>query len=195
MKAQIYRFKITYDEYGDKINRTVEVSSNYTLANLGFLVLAAFDTLAYHLFYISYNGKRFEIPLDEDDFGEPATDPREVRLNALGLNIGDAMEMVYDFGCEQTFSIVLDGISEMPKGTSTAYPRIVAGAGKGILDDVAPYDFGEIIKKIDKTGKSDHVYLSPYGTEERWDYRAFDIEEANRTLKRDISAIAQGFEE
>ena len=47
----------------------------------------------------------------------------------------------------------------------------------------------------EQTGKSDHVYLSPYGTEEQWDYREFDIEEANRTLKRDISAIAQGFEE
>ena len=195
MKAQICRFKITYDEYGDKINRTVEVSSNYTLANLGFLVLAAFDTLAYHLFYISYNGKRFEIPLDEDDFGEPAADPREVRLNTLRLNIGDVMEMVYDFGCEQTFRIVLDGIYEMPKGTSTAYPKIIAGAGKGILDDVSPYEFGKIIENIDKTGKSDYMYYSPYETEELWDYREFDIERTNRTLKRDIPVIAQRYEE
>ena len=45
MKAQIYRLKITYDGYEKILNRTVDVSSNFTMAKLGYLVLAAFDVL------------------------------------------------------------------------------------------------------------------------------------------------------
>ena len=50
--AQVYTFKITYQECGNKIWRTFEVSSNYDLASLGYMVLASFRTMAYHLFSI-----------------------------------------------------------------------------------------------------------------------------------------------
>ncbi len=83
----------------------------------------------------------------------------------------------------------------MPSGESTKYPRIVDGAGKGILDDVPADEFKKIVKRIDKTGKSTHMYYSPYGMEELWDYRDFDIDMMNKTLKSDIAAIQCGYEE
>ena len=90
MKAQIYRLKITYDGYEKILNRTVDVSSNFTMAKLGYLVIAAFDTLAYHLFYLRFNGRRYELETDDNfrSIGmEEMTDPRTVKLNQLTVRL------------------------------------------------------------------------------------------------------------
>ena len=55
MATQVYTFHITYEGLEDKIWRKVAVSSNYQLNKLGYVVLATFDTMAYHLFEITYN--------------------------------------------------------------------------------------------------------------------------------------------
>lgn len=194
MKANVYKFLIGYKGYEEKIWREVEVSGNYPLSKLAYLVLASFDTLANHLFFIEHNGKHYEIDFDDDFYDEESIDPTTVKLNNMGLEIGSVMEMVYDYGCEQEFIITLKEISDMEKGTSLKYPRIVAGQGKGILDNMFSEEFGEVIKQIDEKNKSEQMYLSPTGEYELWDYRDFDIDEMNRTLKSDIEAIQNGFE-
>lgn len=170
------------------------MSGNYPLSKLAYLVLASFDTLANHLFFIEHNGNHYEIDFDDDFYDEESIDPTTVKLNNMGLEIGSVMEMVYDYGCEQEFIITLKEISDMEKGTSLKYPRIVAGQGKGILDNMFSDEFGEVIKQIDENNKSEQMYLSPTGEYELWDYRDFDIDELNRTLKSDIEAIQNGFE-
>lgn len=193
MKAQIYRFKMEYVGFEDKINRVVDVSSNFTMAKLGYSVLAAFDTLANHLFGMTFKGKRYEIAIDED-FDESAIDLRTVKLNKLDLQVGDKIKMVYDYGCEQEFVLTFEGVSDMAKGSGPFYPKIISGAGKGILDNVSSDEFGEIISEIDKTGVSNHKYLSPNGEEKDWDYRDFDAEIANLSFRYDVEAITQGYE-
>lgn len=194
MKANVYKFLIGYKDYEEKIWREVEVSGNYPLSKLAYLVLASFDTLANHLFFIEHNGNHYEIDFDDDFYDEESIDPTTVKLNNMGLEIGSVMEMVYDYGCEQEFVITLKEISDMEKGTSLKYPRIVAGQGKGILDNMFSEEFGEVIKQIDEKNKSEQMYLSPTGEYELWDYRDFNIDEMNRTLKSDIEAIQNGFE-
>lgn len=194
MKANVYKFLIGYKGYEEKIWREVEVSGNYPLSKLAYLVLDSFDTLANHLFFIEHNGNHYEIDFDDDFYDEESIDPTTVKLNNMGLEIGSVMEMVYDYGCEQEFVITLKEISDMEKGTSLKYPRIVAGQGKGILDNMFSDEFGEVIKQIDENNKSEQMYLSPTGEYELWDYRDFDIDEMNRTLKSDIEAIQNGFE-
>lgn len=194
MKANVYRFLIAYKGYEEKIWREVEVSGNYPLSKLAYLVLSSFDTLANHLFFIEHNGNHYEIDLDDDFYDEDSIDPTTISLNKMGLKIGSVMKMIYDYGCEQEFIITLKEISDMEKGTSLKYPRIVSGQGKGILDNMFSDEFGEVIKQIDENNKSEQMYLSPTGEYELWDYRDFDIEEMNRTLKSDIEAIQNGFE-
>ena len=63
-----------------------------------------------------------------------------------------------------------------------------------ILDNMFSVDFGKVIKKIDKNKKSDHMYLAPSGEYEPWDYRDFDIEAMNRTLKDNIESVQAGYE-
>ncbi len=194
MKAQVYKFKIEYEGFEKIIWRDIEVSSNYTFAKLGYLVLASFDTLANHLFFLEYNGRHFEIDLG-GELGKDNIDPTEIKLGSINLEIGSEIMMTYDYGCEQVFKITLLEIYDMEKGASVKYPKIIAGAGKGILNDIFSEDFKVIIDEIDKTGKSEHTYMNPYGEYVKWDYRDFDIELLNKSLKYDIETIRQAYEE
>lgn len=194
MKANVYKFLIGYKGYEEKIWREVEVSDNYALSKLAYLVLASFDTLANHLFFIEYNGNHYEIDLYDEFEDCDNIDPTTIRLNKMGLEIGSVIKMVYDYGCEQEFVITLKEISDMEKKTSLKYPRVTAGCGKGIIDDMFSDEFGKVIKQIDENNKSEQMYLSPSGEYELWDYRDFDIDKMNRTLKSDIKAVQNGFE-
>lgn len=192
MKAQVYRFKMEYVGFEDKINRVVDISSNSSMAKLGYALLAAFDTFAYHLFFMKYKGQRYEIRFEGDDFYLPAINPIEVKLKELNLQPGDKIEMIYDYGCDQKFMITFEGSSEMEKGSSCLYPKIVSGAGRGILDDVSPYEFGEIIYAIDRNEELDDEYLSVL--EDDWDYRDFDVDTANLSFRYIIGLIKKGYE-
>ena len=58
----IYTMKIQYTSCGDKIWREAQISSNAHLCDLGYMILASFDTMAYHLFNITYKGEIYELP-------------------------------------------------------------------------------------------------------------------------------------
>lgn len=193
MKTMLYKFLITYEGYEDKIWREVEVSSNYSLSKLAYLVMVSFDTQGNHLYSIKYNDTFYEMDFEGET--EESKDPIKVKLAALNLLKGSALTMIYDFGCEHRFNIELIDITEMKKGTSRIYPKVTDGAGKGILDNLFPSELGEIIKAIDKSGVSKQKYISPEGTEEIWDYREFDIDVLNKYLKVGINVLKIGFEQ
>ena len=136
MAVQIYTFKITYADCDNKIWRIAAVSSNYTLAKLGYMILASFDTMAYHLFEMKFKGTTYF--LTEEDFEDlPNYDNERYdlsgvhKIGTLGLNVGDTIQMTYDLGCCQVFNIELLEINDMLRGHGTAYPKILDGAGRG----------------------------------------------------------------
>lgn len=103
----------------------------------------------------------------------------DCKLSTLGMEIGESIKMIYDFGCEQRFDIKLTGIEPMPKGHGRAYPKILAGEGRSIVDDMPAYELLEIIKKID-AGESSGIYYSRHGISSQykvpeWDYRGYDL--------------------
>lgn len=200
MAVQIYTFKITYADCDNKIWRIAAVSSNYTLSELGYMVLATFDTMAYHLFEMKYKGTTFflteedfeDLPYNED---EPYDLLGLYKIGKLGMNIGDTIEMTYDFGCEQVFNIELLEIGDMPKGHGRAYPKILNGAGRGIVDDMPAFELLEAIKKTDADGHSDIFYSnSGFNDPPEWDYRDYDINADNCLLKGIIDRIRDGYE-
>ena len=175
MAVQIYTFKITYADCDNKIWRIAAVSSNYTLAELGYMVLASFDTMAYHLFEMKYKDTSFFISAecfedlqynDNNDYDMLSSH----KINSVNMNIGEPIEMIYDFGCEQIFNIELIEISDMPRGHGRAYPKILSGAGRGIVDDMPASELLKAIKKIDKDGHSE-IYYSSRGSSSipEWD--------------------------
>lgn len=192
MATQVYAFKITYQGCRDKIWRTFEVSSNYDLARLGYMVLASFDTNAYHLFCIQHNGITYET--DIENYGEYSL-LREVKLSKLNLQVGEHMKMIYDFGCEQEFDIELIGKANMLRGKGTSYPKVIDGAGRGILDDMPVDELMAIIDATDKNGKSDYKIKTEYGNIIVWDYRDYNMSSDNCLLKGKIQMIRDGYEE
>lgn len=63
MKAQVYMLHIAYTDYEGKVSRTVEVSGNNTFAQLDYLILHTFDTLAYHAFEFTHKDTPYVLPV------------------------------------------------------------------------------------------------------------------------------------
>ena len=190
--TNIYTLKITYADCDNKIWREAQISENSYLCQLGYMILATFDTLAYHLFSICYNRIMYDLPNEDEEIN-----PEEclfcIKLKDLQVKVDDKLQMIYDFGCEQIFDIEIINIEPMPRGAGRAYPKILAGEGRGILDDVSAYETLKIIKKTDKKWKSDHAYMSGGYHEMIWDYRDYRIDCDNALLKGEIEQIAEGY--
>ena len=190
MATKVYTFHITYEGLEDKIWRKVAVSSNYRLDQLGYAILAAFDTMAYHLFEFNYDGERFEIP-NEDAF-EDQIDMALIKLHQLELEIGDRIRMDYDFGTTQTFWIELIEVEDMGRGQGRKYPYIVEGAGRGIIDDMNADELQELIAQIDNKGQTDNPIYYQNRTFP-WDYRWFNLDNINALFKGEIEMIEEGY--
>ena len=190
MATKVYTFHITYEGLEEKIWRKVEVSSNYRLDQLGYMVLAAFDTLAYHLFEFYYDDDRFEIPNEDAPFEQ--IDMADFKLHQLKLKLGDRIRMEYDFGTTQTFWLELVEIADMKRGWGRRYPYVLDGAGRGIIDDMSCEELFELVAQIDRNGKTDEPI---YYQERRmpWDYRWFDLDCMNSLLKGEIELIEEGY--
>ena len=190
MATKVYTFHITYEGLEEKIWRKVEVSSNYRLDQLGYMVLAAFDTMAYHLFEFYYDDDRFEIPNEDATFEQ--IDMADFKLHQLKLKLGDRIRMEYDFGTTQTFWLELVEIADMKRGWGRRYPYVLDGAGRGIIDDMSCAELSELVAQIDRNGKTDE----PLYYQERmmpWDYRWFDLDCMNSLLKGEIELIEEGY--
>ena len=189
--ANIYTIKVIYDGCEDRIWRELQISSNAPLSHLGYTVLATFDTMAYHLFSISHDGDSYELPDEDMEILE-----NEclfcVKLSDLELQVGSRLEMIYDFGCEQVFSMEVTDIQPMKKGAGRAYPKITAGAGCGIIDDMPADELLAVMKDTDKNGSSQFCYEAKR-PEVVWDYRQYDIQLDNLLLKGEIERIADGY--
>ena len=154
MTAQVYTFRVTYDGLEDKLWRTIQVSSRYPMNRLGYCILATFDTLAYHLFSFKFQDLEFSIPTEWDLVSSQSRDMGAIHLEQLCLQIGDTLELLYDFGATQLFRLQLTEISHMRRGTGAHYPWILAGSGRGILDDCPAEELAEYIAQIDLCGKT-----------------------------------------
>ena len=195
--TNVFTLEIKYIGCEDKIWRKAQISSNAFLCDLGYMILVTFDTMAYHLFNISYKGVTYELPSDEKKI------PKDkcvffVKLSELNLLIRDKLNMIYDFGCDQEFEIEVTDIQPMGRGQGRAYPKIIAGEGRGIIDDMSADDLADLIHQIDKTGSSGIQYAGDgiiFDNMPDWDYRNYNIEYDNCLLKGIIARIAEGYEE
>ena len=191
MAVQVYTFKVTYEGCNNKIWRTFEASSNYDLARLGYMILASFDTKAYHLFCIEHKGNIYETAIE--NYGQyPLL--QDAKLSSLNLQPGEHMEMIYDFGTEQHFDIEFISAVDMLRGKGTSYPKVIDGSGRGIVDDMHIDELIEIIAATDKKGKSDFKVGVSENHEIIWDYRDYNIKYDNALLKGEISLIQESYE-
>lgn len=194
--ADIYKFKVKLCELKNVIWRDIEITSVSSVAKLGYAVLAAFESTASHLFNIRFDGKRYEIVFEEDDFDdEPAIDPIRTKLSTLKLSVGDKLSMEYDYGAGWEFETELLSITEMKRGAGTHYPYVTDGKGKGIIEDTSPFELAEMVERTDKNGTLPQIMDMYSGKEISWDYRKFDLEYCNAFYKDNIWKIQNAYEE
>lgn len=194
--ADVYKFKVSLCELENIIWREIEITSVSSVAKLGYAVLAAFESTASHLFNIRFDGKRYEIVFEEDDFeDEPAINPINTKLSVLKLSVGDKLSMEYDYGAGWEFEIELLSITEMKRGAGTHYPYVTDGKGKGIIEDTSPYELVEMVEKTDKNGTLPQIMDMYSGKELSWDYRKFDLEYCNVFFKDNVWKIQNAYEE
>ncbi len=191
MKTNVYKLRVEYEGLESKIWRDIEVSGNYYLNRLGYAILATFDTLAYHLFEFEIKDEKYIIPDEEFDEDEDF-DMAWFKLYQFKFNVGDTFKMDYDFGTTQTFIFTVTEIRPLEKGGGRAYPKIVAGEGLGIIDDMPSDELAELIVQIEKNGKTDEEIFYHDRTYP-WDFRPYDMKNDNALLKGMIDYIEDGY--
>ena len=190
MAVQVYTFHVSYEGLEHKIWRELKVSSNYRLDQLGYAVLAAFDTLAYHRFQFEFRNRDYMIP--HSDSPEDALDMGQFRLSQLSLHMNERIEMTYDRGTVQTFWIDLAGVEDMKRGWGRKYPLVSDGAGMGIIDDMNSFELKKLVDQIDRNGRTDSLFY--YRDRMRpWDYRCFSINYVNAILKMEVKMIEEDY--
>ena len=190
MASKVYTFHITYEGLENVIWRNVKLSSTSRLDQLGYMVLAAFDTRANHLFSFTHRDTCYVIP--DDDGLSKGTDMATVKLADMDFKIGDRIRMVYDFGIIQSFWLDVTEIEDMAQGKGKRFPYIMEGSGQGIIDDLSCTELSELVKQINEKGYTDkEVYYQNRSTP--WDYRDFNIARMNKLLKAEIRLIEKGY--
>ncbi len=151
-----------------------------------------------NLFQEILEGIGVKLPEEINDiYMEPTMNPTKIKLSELKLVRGNVLNMEYDFGAEWLFSIKLTHITEMKKDTETHYPYVIDGQGKGIIEDICPFELAEIIREANETGNLPKIYDAFSDEEEgvEWDYNDFDLEHCNRFLKDKIHEMQSLYEE
>lgn len=191
MKTNVYKLHVEYEGLENKIWRDIEVSGNYFLNYLGYAVLATFDTMAYHLFEFEIKGERYIIPDEEFDEDEDF-DMAWFKLYQFEFNVGDTFTMYYDYGTTQIFIFTVAEIRPLEKGGGRSYPKIVAGEGLGIIDDMTFDELSELIAQVEQNGKTNEEIYYKYENHP-WNFRPYDIKSDNALLKGTIASIEEGY--
>jgi hypothetical protein len=65
--TQLYRFSVEVKEVKG-ISRVIDIARDAKLADLAYVILSAFQTFAYHLWEIRYQGKHYDCMVCVEDF-------------------------------------------------------------------------------------------------------------------------------
>ena len=194
--TKVLTFEVRINGLEDKIWRKIEITDLRTVAELAYTILASFDSLAYHLYYIKSKDIIYYChnELDEANDKSLYVDATITKLSNISLTDNDTMEMVYDFGSPTTFKIKYLGARDLERGHGTHYPYVIDGAGRGMIDDISDYDLKDIVDDIDKKGYSNFNFTPGYQRPIKYDYRQYDIESDNILLKGEVLEIKEGYE-
>ena len=193
---EILKFRVSINGLENKIWRVIEINNQLTLADLAYTILASFNSLTYHLYNINYNGNIYGSNGAKSDLpGYVKLNAITTRLKDLDLKENDEMEMDYDFGSTTTFDITYLESNELKNLFDVKeYPKIVEGAGLGMLEDISEYDLKDIVEETDELGYSKHYFTNGYETNRIYDYRNYDLKRDNENLKGLILQIKNGYE-
>ncbi len=153
MSAKAISLHIEYGRLGNYLWRDVEISDEFFLHQLGFVILATFDTEASHLFELDIEGITYAfaskvVPMRGD------VSMVKCRLADFSFEAGQRFVMHYDYGTTQSFHIVVTDVSTLENELGRAGFVVVDGDGCGIIDNYAEEELKELIFQIERYGKT-----------------------------------------
>lgn len=189
-------FHIEIEELEDKMWRSIVVSSDYTLAELGYLIMSIFNIYTSEYFSFSYDNNKYDClpPLYNSNNYKSA---QVIYLKDINFKKEDVIKFIYNNNNNKiVFNIKYLKLKDDYKEN---LPFIIDGAGKGVIDDVSITELKEIISETDSTGKL------PYSTivieendeeiEEVYDYRDFDLKDCNTVSLINKEFIMDNYEQ
>lgn len=200
MAAQpIDTFYCKLQDVTPEVWRLVQVPQNRTVAQLAYIVMVLFEMQAGHLFDVqvwddledlSYQD-HYTVPLDLDD--EDPMDARYFKLKDIfHSNIGKAT-LNYDFGDSWHVSIVLVDVTTDPQLNARALPRVLGGAGFGIIEDIGGPEALMAFDRDFAAGTVSKEQRDWLGLE-KFDLASFDQAEMNQRVKKIPRAYKQVYE-
>jgi hypothetical protein len=187
---QIYQFYSELEDYKPTIWRRFQVSGSVTVARFGYIVMVLYEMMASHLFAIEteIDGEifRFDIPDEENDFDDRKyIDATEMKLSRCSKSPGTQFHLNYDFGDYWWVSLTLEEIivdKDLPSGE---LPRVLEGAGYGIVEDCGGVSGLDELTKAFKTKRGPRYReLSEWLGVDNFDMTAFDLDDMNFRLKK-----------
>ena len=116
------------------VRRRIAIRGDQTLADLHVALQDAFEWADDHLYafwldgaYWSRRGVEFTEPGHAQELGDPQTRSARVRLGDLGLEPGQKIAYVFDFGDEWRVELTVARVDADDGG---AYPRLLESIGK-----------------------------------------------------------------
>lgn len=145
---------------------------------------------------------RYEI-MDEDleDFDDPhrkvrVLDAVNTRIRNALYNQGDKLNVNYDFGDNWWVSLTLEKVFTDKELPGSELPRVLEGAGFGIVEDVGGTGGLESLAKAFKKKKgADYKQFSQWLGVEDLDMAAFDLDDMNFRLKKIPRIYKQCYED
>ena len=145
---------------------------------------------------------RYEIP---DDDIEPFDDPHRIvrvedaistRIRRAVYQPNDKLNLNYDFGDDWWVSLTLEKVFEDKALPGKELPRVLDGAGHGIVEDVGGTGgLEELAKAFKKKMGADYKQFSEWFGVEDFDIAAFDIDDMNFRLKKIPRIYKQCYED
>lgn len=209
----IYQIYAELADYEPKMWRRFQVLQNISVARLGYIVMTLFEMQASHLFCIEVPYQSNYIQ-HREKIGSPATDQQvsfirpviryEVinewsaehvdaeSMDACGSklyksleNEGDRAVMQYDYGDGWEIELTVEKIIHDPELPGRELPRVLEGAGYGIIEDCGGTSGLEDLAKAYKegSGKEYESFVQWLGVE-TLDLDSFDLADMNFRLKK-----------
>lgn len=130
---------------------------------------------------------RIELP-SEDDFGDYqgcTLDASETKIKNVLTKAGEVMTFSYDFGDGWEIKLTLEQIIEDKELPGKELPRVLEGAGYGIIEDCGGVGgLEELAKAFKKKKGSQYKQYSEWLGVEDLDLVSFDISDMNFRLKK-----------
>lgn len=188
----LYQFKIVLKGFEEEIYRIVEVPAAFTLADLGYVMLSAFQSEAAHLFEFQMKKQRFccEIQRNLGDVDPAETEfASEYKLLDFNFRKNAKFTCCYDFGDHFEFDFTFQ--KEHKVDDFVSFAGILDGKGFGIWED-AHYEmelYYHDRASFDAFIKENQIDPDDYPLD-----IAFDLEESNENLQEDFLNIKYAYE-